>query len=278
MNGVLIDESPLMFQPSLACRVGVNEAIFLQQLHYWIGVNRKQKRNLRDGRYWVYNTLERWLEQFPFWSESTLKRVIKSLKDQGVILTGFFNDDRRDRTAWYSIDYCRLEDKSTNPLGQNDPIRSGQNDLMGQVKMTGSSIQETNNTEITTETSEGRARGKDRIDLFLFVDCYNQHKPDSFARLTIVNYQRRKKLEQLAKDCGGVDNALVALANALRYAKADEWYRGKDLSFDNFASNGKILQLHERWVERESIGAPLGASNSDVEKARLIAEFTSALQ
>jgi hypothetical protein len=109
-------------------------------------------------------------------------------------------------------------------------------------------------TEISTEQEAARAKN-DRFAVFR--ECYNQHKPASFASLTVLNPARRKKLEQLAKDCGGVDNALVALANALRYANADDWYRGKDLSFDNFASNGKILQLHERWVERTITGTQL---------------------
>ena len=52
MSKLLINESPLQVQPSLAMAIGLNEAIFLQQLHYWIGTS----RFVRDGKKWVYNT------------------------------------------------------------------------------------------------------------------------------------------------------------------------------------------------------------------------------
>lgn len=35
MNRRIIDESPLLIRPTLAAKVGLNEAIILQQIHYW---------------------------------------------------------------------------------------------------------------------------------------------------------------------------------------------------------------------------------------------------
>lgn len=36
MSSLLMKEIPLMVQPSLAKELGLNEALFLQQLNYWI--------------------------------------------------------------------------------------------------------------------------------------------------------------------------------------------------------------------------------------------------
>ena len=36
MSNLLLNEVPLMCQPSLATKIGLNEAIFIQQLHYWL--------------------------------------------------------------------------------------------------------------------------------------------------------------------------------------------------------------------------------------------------
>ena len=36
---LLIDEPPLMVLPSLAAVIGLNEAIMLQQIHYWLGLS-----------------------------------------------------------------------------------------------------------------------------------------------------------------------------------------------------------------------------------------------
>ena len=36
MNSYLINEYPLQVLPSLCKKVGINEAIFIQELHYWL--------------------------------------------------------------------------------------------------------------------------------------------------------------------------------------------------------------------------------------------------
>ena|SRR5690625_145506 len=104
MNNLLIDENPLIVLPSLAKKIGLNEAIILQQIHFWIN----KKKNYRDGNYWVYNTYNGWSKQFPFWSVSTIRRSLKNLEKMGLIVTANYNKDLYDKTKWYSIDYDGL--------------------------------------------------------------------------------------------------------------------------------------------------------------------------
>lgn len=101
---LLMDESPLQVQPTLAVALGLNEAIFFQQLHYWLKMpNAKQI----DGQSWAYNTLAQWSAQFPFWSQTTLRRAILSLRKSGLVLTANHNETGYDRTLWYTINYER---------------------------------------------------------------------------------------------------------------------------------------------------------------------------
>ena len=74
MTRLLINESPLMILPTLAKHIGLNEAIILQQIHYWLDA--RINNNIRRDVRWVYNSYSKWLEQFPFWSEKTIKRII----------------------------------------------------------------------------------------------------------------------------------------------------------------------------------------------------------
>ena len=113
-----MDEVPLMCQPSLAVKIGLNEALFIQQLHYWL----TSSKVVRDGKHWVYNTVDEWNKQFPFWSKATLKRTIASLEKMGLIQSANYNRISIDRTKWYTIDYealCALETKNEN---SNKPI------------------------------------------------------------------------------------------------------------------------------------------------------------
>jgi DnaD/phage-associated family protein len=115
VNKLLLDEKPLIILPSLAEKVGLNEAIILQQLHYWL----QQSTNIRDGYKWVYNTYEDWQKQFPFWSKSTIRRTITRLENSGLIIVGNYNKLKIDNTKWYRINYEALEDMS-RPSAQNE--------------------------------------------------------------------------------------------------------------------------------------------------------------
>lgn len=103
---LLIDESPLQVLPSLAARIGLNEAIVLQQIQYWTRVSGHK----REGRTWIYNSAKAWQEQFPFWSIRTIERIIASLREKKLILTANFNAAKFDKTLWYSIDYDAVSD------------------------------------------------------------------------------------------------------------------------------------------------------------------------
>lgn len=100
---LLMTSQPIVINRDLACRIGLNEAIVLQQLHYWL--NETNSGTEHGGIRWVYNTTEQWLEQFPFWSESTLKRTFASLKSLGVLRREQLNKSKRDMTNFYTINY-----------------------------------------------------------------------------------------------------------------------------------------------------------------------------
>ncbi|SDF31805.1 hypothetical protein [Sporolituus thermophilus] len=126
----LLDEYPLVVLPSLAQKLGINEAIVLQQIHFWLQKNGKQ----RDAKKWVYNSLEAWHQQFPFFSMSTLKRTFNSLEKLGILITGHYNKKAYDRTKWYSIDYNKLDTyfaSAANPR----KCSLAQIELMDEVKM-----------------------------------------------------------------------------------------------------------------------------------------------
>jgi DnaD/phage-associated family protein len=105
MSRLLLDEEPLIVLPSLASIVGLNESIFLQQLHYWL----QRSPHEFEGYKWVYNTYEGWEEQFPFWSKSTIRRIVTKLEKQELIIPGNFNRSKIDKTKWYRINYEKLE-------------------------------------------------------------------------------------------------------------------------------------------------------------------------
>ncbi|RFU63685.1 replication protein [Peribacillus saganii] len=129
MSGLLIKESPLMIIPSLAVKIGLSEAVILQQVHYWL----KSSKHEFNGRKWIYNTYKDWQNQLTFWSESTIKRTIKKLEKDGYLISGNWNRSKMDKTKWYTIDYEKLmnleEELMVHPAAQNEPLNAPDADM-----------------------------------------------------------------------------------------------------------------------------------------------------
>ena len=142
MSATLFDDFPILVDRVLAQKIGLNEAIVIQQLHYWIMVNKRQNKHFIDDKYWTYNTLEAWQKDtFYFWSIDTVKRTFKKLEKNELIITANFNKKGYDRTKWYTINYEKLASKCCNnslvqsalinrascpnPSGQSAPMEEG---------------------------------------------------------------------------------------------------------------------------------------------------------
>lgn len=108
-SSCLIDEPPIAFLPTLAKIAGVDGALVLQQIHFWL-IQPKIGRMADDAK-WVRNSLEEWQrDNFPFWSKSKISRVITKLEDLKLIVSrDDLNRHGYDRTKWYSIDYGNLQ-------------------------------------------------------------------------------------------------------------------------------------------------------------------------
>lgn len=101
MSKLLIDDSPLQVLPKLATRVGLNEAIFLQQLHFLT----KDKRVGPDGHQWLRKTYPQWgKDTFPFWSVSTIERAAKAVAKLGLVIIEQRDKSNRNRDNFYAID------------------------------------------------------------------------------------------------------------------------------------------------------------------------------
>lgn len=155
---LLLKVKPLVISPELAQRIGLNEAIVLQQICYWLedttaGIE-------YDGKRWVYNSINAWNEQFPWWTAKTIQRTVSSLKKMGLIYVDQLKKRQHDQTNYYAINYASplLTDTDNLSLSRETicPNRKGQSVPMDKVNLSQSigsncpNVTE-NTTEITTE-------------------------------------------------------------------------------------------------------------------------------
>lgn len=142
MSKLLIDDYPIQVLPKLAKEIGLNEAIVLQQIHYWLN----KRTHLKDGKYWTYGSMVTWQrDQFFFWSVNTVKRTFASLEKQNLLIVGNYNRAGFDKTKWYAINYETLEQVSQR-LTQNEST-------IDPMWVVGETQNETDNTLDLPETS-----------------------------------------------------------------------------------------------------------------------------
>lgn len=91
------------FDISHAVKYGVNEAIFLSNLIFWLIKNRANKKHFFEGRTWTYNSYSAFSELFPYWSKDQIRGIVKSLIKQNIIITRQEGGDKRNNGLFYAI-------------------------------------------------------------------------------------------------------------------------------------------------------------------------------
>lgn len=111
---LLYDEPPIALSPTLARTIGLPEAVFLQQLHYWLAHKARDPARYKDyfisGRPWVKWTREELMQQVPLGrSTEPHKRVIRVLKELDILLVEQHLRSNWNQSNFYSIDYAALD-------------------------------------------------------------------------------------------------------------------------------------------------------------------------
>ena len=91
------------FDSDVATRYGLNEAILLNYINFWVEHNKANEVHHINGYYWMYNSVKAFNTQFPYMSEHVIRTALKKLVNEGLILTGNYNVNGYDRTTWYTI-------------------------------------------------------------------------------------------------------------------------------------------------------------------------------
>lgn len=142
----------IAFNVEVAQEVGVECAVLLHHIVWWVHRNRLNDQNHHDGRYWTYNTYKTYAKLFPFWNVSKVKRLMHKLEEGGWIVSANHNQLQFDRTRWYSTtnrtEQFYLSDSSDSTNGKSKPVRKESPKADKQYHVT---TQET--TQVTTQVT-----------------------------------------------------------------------------------------------------------------------------
>jgi hypothetical protein len=113
MSKLLHDGPHLLYSTELAAKIGRNEAICLQQIHYWMSISGGK---VVDGIKWFWKTYQEWSKELQL-SVSTVRRVIRNLKTLGLI-----GINRLSAKTYYQANWYTLKIEAIEALVQNEHI------------------------------------------------------------------------------------------------------------------------------------------------------------
>ena len=93
-----------LFDVKVAQQVGVEKAILLYNLDFWIRKNKANGTHLYDGRTWTYNSGRAFAELFPYMKAKSIARWLRELERDGFLMSSQkFNENSYDKTKWFSL-------------------------------------------------------------------------------------------------------------------------------------------------------------------------------
>lgn len=233
----LFDEHPLVIDVKLAQVIGLNQAIILQQLNYWLHSRAAKKIN---GTVWVYNSVKGWNEQFPFWSKNTVQRTLDSLEKDHLVITGNFNKYKFDRTKWYSINQVELVNRMTQFGVKGEPNLGS-----SQLPNLGNPIPDTNQDTNSDTNNNSQARpddtSKTRKEIISYLNSKlgTRYKPNATKNKQVINARLNEgyKLEDFKK---AIDNKITDWgldAKMSKYLRPETLFGTKMESYINEKTN-----------------------------------------
>ena len=73
------------FDIEIAEKIGLENAIVLEQIRTEIGYYKSSKQNFHNGKYWSCNTGTAVQSMFPYWNIEKICQTLKNLRDVGLI-------------------------------------------------------------------------------------------------------------------------------------------------------------------------------------------------
>lgn len=248
MYHLLLRGRQISLYPDLAVAFGLNEAIVIQQLHFVL-----QRDQLEDfeGRRWVRMSIADWQLQFPFWSESTIKRIFADLKTLGIVMS------RRSRdAAAFTLDYDRM-----GHLGPSDPsmwpVKKGQTDPSPSIEEGKEEQEELFAGEPTAESPE------DAVVSEVWTHYLNLF--EGKLRIKQLTPPRRRMILKAWKAVGENTSFLIGAISGLKFYRDGHPDGSQDTSlsviFETGPHSGRSLTDQIEWWSSQ---APSGADASAV--------------
>jgi hypothetical protein len=183
---------------------GVDKATILYNIRFWLNKEmanynkgKPSPGKVQDGYVWTYNSAEAFSYLIPYFSPNKIQKLLKQLENDGVILTGKFNQKRYDKTKWYTMEEYSVEE-SLQPNGGKDSAKR-----LKEISQTAEPIPDINtdkkpDTHTPTNVDQGATKNVavQKIPYTEIISIFHFCLP-SFPSVRILSDERKRKIQSI---------------------------------------------------------------------------------
>lgn len=226
------------FDIRIAEQVGINAAIILKHLYFWVSKNEADEKHYYDGRYWTYSSVKAMCELFPYLSKKQISGALDKLMSLGYIAVGNYNSTPYDRTRWFTV-----TDSGFRLLGADSQCRDDEGDVSkspydNSISQKGKSIyisKENNNIYTNIETD-------------IKTDIYSEPKPKKGKSGKFTP----PTAEEVKEYCLQNDKLYVDPESFVAFYGSKDWFVGKNKMKDwHMAVSGWNARAKERGEKQK---------------------------
>lgn len=215
------------FNVQLAQKYGIEEAILIHNLFFWINKNAANEKHLYDGNYWTYNTQKALSDLFPYIHETKIQRSLKKLCESGVIIKGNYNKNKLDRTCWYAFtkEALTILQNAGYDISKMKNANSQDEATIPYSKHTDSNTDNKEDTNVSKKEDFSSKMKTNKQDVYKeIVDYWNEHTK-SYSKVRQVTAKIKSAINARIKDGYSVDDIKKAL---LLCESLGDFYKGKE--------------------------------------------------
>ena len=112
------------FNVNVAKKVGVNKAILLQYIEFWVDKNKANKVLIYEGKAWVYHTASGFEEIFSYMKANTIAKYLVELEKERYLHSSQNIEkgkNRNNRVKYYTLGDAYFSITEQEAKNQNEP-------------------------------------------------------------------------------------------------------------------------------------------------------------
>ena len=206
------------FNVHVAKKVGVNKAILLQYIEFWVDKNKANKVLIYEGKPWVYHTASGFEEIFSYMKANTISKYLVELEKEGYLHSSQNIEkgkNRNNRVKYYTLGDAYFSITEKEAQNQNEPAKN--QNVYNDISL------ENNNISKSEVTKELDKQELDKQTLYRYSD-----KIDDFFAKTWEIYPRKvgkKEAKEKFKRKIRTHDIFVQLLNSIRWHKENAWVK-----------------------------------------------------